>query len=744
MPDTSTPATPAVSVSTILSDQNFKGLPVEERRKVLMQADPNFSGLPHEEQNKVINPDYYAQQGRGAFSLSTGLPPRSASAVAGYEAKEVGGGLADIGKGIVGMFRAPETNEEQQLEDTQAIPGVGRVLVAGKRAAEGLVAPLAYITDKGKRDELAGTVSDLWNSKYGVAALAYVTPRALGQAAGTYFTGKAAEAIPGALKATPEVLKSAVRSYTGTGKAVVQNAVEKAATDYAGDVASVTDKNQAKIVAHAEKVNDVAVRQGKLDAKVQEQNEAALKDHEAETKKVEEINQAGQEAVGKRQELAKNVTDRATQIGQRLQAVEERVRAEGNHKYAQVREAVGDDSIPASEMVPEVLKARDMLKGSEENIKQFTELMRKGEEQPLQTSMGEAKPGDRLYDMLKQQGALPEGEALTFDDLQGYRSEINSKMAAHNLPGDVYQALKSVRDALTEKMQTMADAHDAGPLLKDANDFWSKFTDTFHNMRPVSLKGSPLARSLRAIDPPYIAAPFLGKAGARAISMLDHYSPDLAMEVRKMVDDHTVMRDLPRKFTDKELPAPPVTKTSPTLSQPKPTNFEPPPVRPDMVEVIRQAKVHGLRSVSSRLSTLTGWDMIAMGYGAKEIAQGEVPYAMGYTILKHGTGALLDHPAVVKWLSDPSPSDFTAIEQMTRNDPKLRAQVQDVLGGTLVKQARAGNRIPVSPKLKDLLGPEQTSRVIVATIGMSKKGKRTAQSVEKEATEGVDAVGNQK
>jgi hypothetical protein len=63
------------SSAEILKDPDFQGLPLEERRKVLLSVDPDFQGLPAIEQNKVL------QFGQKIFEA--GLPGQRESVPAG-------------------------------------------------------------------------------------------------------------------------------------------------------------------------------------------------------------------------------------------------------------------------------------------------------------------------------------------------------------------------------------------------------------------------------------------------------------------------------------------------------------------------------------------------------------------------------------------------------------------------------------------------------------------------------------
>ena len=383
--------------------------------------------------------------------------------------------------------------------------------------------------------------------------------------------------------------------------------------------------------------------------------------------------QSQQAQVAQRLGLEKAIETNAIELGKNLTFVEKNIRIQLGARYSAIRDAVGTETIsfkPVQEAVKHAQK--EILQGSPESIKAFRSILEGGEPElgladasvfrgagfagrRAGIGFNEAGvPQTRMADFLEsmppelraqaeaQMGISVKGGQMPYRDAHGYFSELGEQMARGNLPGDVYRAIKHVRESIFEQMKGAARKAGVEEQLLSTNKEWHEFMDAFHDMSPVAQGGSPVARILRAVDPGYIAGPLLAKAGERAIRMLETYQPyGVQPEVAKAIRFMRQQADaLPSKVKDIPMPKAPIRKDKALSELPK----EPEAVAPIKVSELRGKK---LQQLSERLKTgITGWEVASLGYALHEIMRGQFPYALGYPIGRRAIGmALATRPA---------------------------------------------------------------------------------------------------
>jgi hypothetical protein len=106
---------PTPTVSQTLQDPKFYGLPSNEQQKVLARLDPSYARLPLTERNRVL------QIGKGKYGgSSSGVTPAPVQQPQAQQPQTglwggVGNEIAGAGKGVLSLFRAPETPTEQRI-----------------------------------------------------------------------------------------------------------------------------------------------------------------------------------------------------------------------------------------------------------------------------------------------------------------------------------------------------------------------------------------------------------------------------------------------------------------------------------------------------------------------------------------------------------------------------------------------------------------------------------------------------
>lgn len=665
---------------------------------------------------------------------------------------EFAGGITDVAKGIGGLVTPPETKAEKVLD---LIPGALPV----KRMAEGMVAPLKSLP------QVPGAVRDIAKSGYALPALADSGPRAGGQAVAMEAAGRVGKELPRisdaveGVKSLKEVPGRVVRSYTGADARTATEATTKALDTYAAKAEKVAAKNAEKAEAHATKLQEAAEKQARVEKKAadinaerkaefekkqaQQAEDVAKREraHAEEVQAVTELNDAIAEKQGQRAVAAQRVDAVSRELGDDLKRVKQKIHDEGVGKYEAVKAAMRDSNgnpiaIPADNVIAAIRKAEiEDIKGSPENVKQFRELLKRGSAEPVQTSVGTLAPNDPLYRALVEQGAIEVPAGITFDDLQGYYTELGGKMWSDSVPTDVSRAMQHVREAIGKEMQTMADQRGVGPKLSDAQNFWREYSKVFQDERAVTNGGSPVANALKAVDPKTIAKRLTGDAAERSLEYVKKYDLSLGRKIQQMQHDWETVKRLkaPASAKPKSLPKPPEAPRpieppkqviAPKLTPPKAPTPLPRPELPDLAKAVEEAKAGKAHSLASSLRRLSGWDLASFVEGIRELGQGQIPVGFSLTVLRHGLGYMLDNPKVVEWLSKPTAEDFATIDRVLKNHPYHKQIVQNGLADVYLHQASKGTNLPMTPEVVEFLNRNQVKRIIAAQAAGASQNKQ--------------------
>jgi hypothetical protein len=347
-------------------------------------------------------------------------------------------------------------------------------------------------------------------------------------------------------------------------------------------------------------------------------------------------------------------------------------------------------TVPSSDLASAVKSAESKIQGSSENLKVFRDILSKHPEtepDTIEYQGAQIPKGHPLYDVLQEQG--PAVPPATFSDLQGYYSELGEKLSTGNLPGDVYQAMKTLHSSIGDLMQGMAEKAGVGKQLTGARAFYRDYLNTFRDSK------SPIRKALNDAEDK-ASRHFAGKDKS-GIEALARHNPELARKINTT-----------RGYAEeaKGIGKGPAPKPTPTLSpKPTPKTLGPEDVRAAKAESVLN-RVDKLRNSSGHFaSTLVVLDAIrnAIHGNIGGIAT-DVGARIAYGAGKQGIASLLEHPSVVRALSQVTDRDIAQIP------PEMRSQL-----GPVVQAARAKG-IRVSPALIAAVGAGAASRPYHPTL----------------------------
>lgn len=499
-----------------------------------------------------------------------------------------------------------------------------------------------------------------------------------------------------------------------------------------------TAKTEAEKAQAAENAKTEEANRGKVEKHATAKREAfraeeeAKAEHASETEQVKARNEAQEDIQSRRGVVARAINQGSEQLGNSIKQLEQKVRQEGNQKYDAVKaKVVNDPGVPTEVVADAVRHAKtNILKGSPESIREFSAIESRdimGSE--MGTARGEDAGALADWDNLEEQ--VSRGDKLKFDQLQGFSSEIGTKLAKGNLPGDVYQALKYVKEAIDKQKAVVADRNGAGAELKQADSFWRGYLETFYDKQ--SAVAATLAR-VGKLDPQYYAEPFLkGKSAGIGIKNLEKYDPDLATKVQELRDQNEEFQKLPKKAKTEALPEPPKPgepPARPELKAPKKIEQPKPPTEEDVVA--RKKKV--LTQSARRLGELNRFDVgLLSGVGAAAIGElfrgnpaGAAETAGGGMAVVAGRkafGEFIQRPKVQEWLSKPTAEDLRILKEA---NPEAQTQIKDKISEFLKTEAAHGNKPVVAPELKKWLGEKAK--------GLVERGKAILKDDEGSAT----------
>lgn len=492
--------------------------------------------------------------------------------------------------------------------------------------------------------------------------------------------------------------------------------------------------------------NEAAMNEADISTEQRSQNAAeanrrAIEQHQQETAAVNAHNANVKQLQQQAQTLDSNLREGSKQFGESIVDLNKKLTEEGNAKYAKVNTAVENDpGIPAPEMAQAAAKARDLLKGSSENIKQIRELSQEADEGQADIQRLESQGVSKatIADLIEK-GVVGTGEAVKFDDLRGYSTELGAKLAKGGLLPDVYQALTSLKESIDLAKEKIAARNNVLPELKDADTFWHKKLSV---MKDKSSAVADVRGRVGTLDPEFYSEPFTkGKASGVGAQMLRDLPTEHGDLARSIADQGERLRQYyaDRKAlkipAEKPLPAPPTQRAAgprqmATL-QPVPEPVEPKlrdnvvitkPKAPTAEQIVadKRARIEAKGRSIAEISK----------YDAGTIAAVPISAAFGHPLAgfiplasKYGLSFLLTRPSVIEWIARPTTADLAAVSKLPPAEAAtLKAGLQQVID----QQRASGKPIMVSQKVMDILKPVSGAAAVAGAAQSPVQNRRDA------------------
>ena len=466
-------------------------------------------------------------------------------------------------------------------------------------------------------------------------------------------------------RAITESAKSGLRKVTGTTPKVVKShvaEVEKANLEAQGKHGAELEKSKSEFKKNVQKHVEEK-------AKVEAARAEGKRKFETESAKQKKI----KETEAKREEAHRNL-----QAG--IETARENARKIGNEKYDAVNERLKNQPAEPSKLVTAVQNSMSEIKGTDVKPQIFKSIE------------------DRL---MNENG-------VSYQDLQGYYSELGKELMRGTLDGYLYHAYDSLHEAIGNEMQRIADNNGMGAELTDARNYWRRMKQTFGKSHITTDEAT---EALRTSDPTRYAETIRKKR----INLQGSFDPRLPGLYQHVENLKTGAESLPKPVPQRALTAELMESQKAAPKPPKPnypTAPEPQKVHKADVEIAKRDALQEDAGWLDKQAVSAAKYMILLRGAYDAIHKTvNVPGDISAGVLTYaGMRAIADtlrNPKVVEMLGKMTEQDLAEIpEEMRGEDLKnivfeARKQGIKVSPALLAAVGAAGNR-PEGDKTKKL------------------------------------------
>jgi hypothetical protein len=484
---------------------------------------------------------------------------------------------------------------------------------------------------------------------------------AMGTGAGNVALLLAPKAVGKAAEVAKDAAPALVRAATGTGPKTVGELVKQ--TKAANEAADVKHASQSQDAVNTQR--DTRLQSLKSKREAQAQNEAEVEQVREENKQALEANRQAEEMPARRQTAYRELQ------GQ-IETAREKALKEGNKKYNAVNEALNPIDADMDKLNNLYFEAAESL----------------GETQAEPT-------------LLKRLGkALENNGALTYKDLQSMYSELGKELSKGTLDGKLYHAYDVLHEGIGEDMQRIADSQGQGAQLTAARNYWRRMKQAFgkpYNPSDVATKtmegaSSDIARAEEESNRRRLLASF----DPSIQGTFEHV--DNLERGAKALGPPKPLRDILKPNPQKPGITVPRMQDADVPDRPTPQVINSEDIQNAKKAALEKSAEKVRRRGAAIVTTLGAYralsDAFHGNYGSIPTLLGESGVGLAAT---YGLSKLMEHPAIVDYLTKATAKDVAAIP------PELRGDLP-----AIVKAAQAKG-IRVSPALTGAVAAGATS-----------------------------------
>jgi len=294
-------------------------------------------------------------------------------------------------------------------------------------------------------------------------------------ALGTMFTGAAEGGTAALFKTIDKIAGSKL------GQQILKSKVTELEEKHAAETAAQEAQHQKELTAHREKVQQV--------------KDDYAKEIQAHSEKAKDVS-ARQSAVEAKQGAAvKHQEDLAGLLKENLTLADKKIGSELGKEFDAVNEAVQAKN-PKVKVNDAEREARGHLYNPD-SVASFNNIM--------ENVSGKLKMSD-------------------FSVLRKTYSNLNDLLyGGGEMPADLYQAVKTVRDSLGKDLQAAANKVGLGGKYSKVMRDYGEYKDAWADTSSIAKGGSPIRRILDAEDPAFVIDQLKWKAGDRLIEQIGKY-----------------------------------------------------------------------------------------------------------------------------------------------------------------------------------------------------------------------------
>lgn len=613
--------------------QTLRGLPEDRQRAILGKLSPDVKrgimsklSAPQQPQPEARTFGNYAAE--GAEGIGRGLA-NSVTGIAQTVAHPI-----DTLTGLVSQAGTAVSDAAKEFRDTSGAPLTQRVGAAALTGLEDAPVIGGMVQHAEQGGERMGSPEAFGAAMEGVTSLE--APKLIGP-------------LTRQLAKVPEMARGVAQASVGAGEKATRGTVADAATAAAKAREDVLAKNKAadeQTLKDRGKVDEYNDRVAAHNATVASKNASVLS----------EADQVKQQ-IARRADAQKELNDVSSRMDVAVEKARHDALEEGNKKYSAVNEKLNNmDADP--DAIPSALgDAAEKIKGS------LTE-------PPI------------FKDMLKR---VDKGDSFTYEDLQGYYSELGKELSKGTLPGDIYTAYDTLHENIGNEMQRIADENGQGAQLMDARNYWRRMKQTFGKSSDTIRDRA--SKAVKGVNPDLIKQQ-ASEYRTRLLSSFDPSIEGLASRAKSLQDE---IKSLPSKSSSASEVVPKTTKNYAEPQGAKPVE------KPELST--REIREKALDRWAKGEEGLNKWQVRALvagpigGIVGAMLGHGEggaIGYGLGSAIGPAMVAKLVERPGVREWLTRPPAGELAALQQLPNAD---RIALTDTLRKTAQVAQQTGTKV---------------------------------------------------